>query len=93
MNESSKEDWSLLTKKQKFGYWLIRVLGSLQKLVHEKLLGERMWKSADGRVTPISKMSHGHLDNCVRMLLRAGDQEGMLKDMLDEQHRRIFNGS
>lgn len=48
--------------------WLTAWLYSLQRVP--------VWRSFDGRVTPISKMTDDHLKNTVRMLARNSDKTG-----------------
>jgi len=40
------------------------------------LQGVPVWRSFDGRVTPISEMTTDHLKNSVRMLMRQAMKEG-----------------
>ncbi len=83
-----KEDTSALTRVQRFGYWLVRLLGSLQTWAQFRFVGERVWRSADGRCTPISKMSDTHLYNSLRMLQRQKDQSDLERVLRSEYERR-----
>lgn len=84
-----KEDWTALTFTQKFGYWIVRALGTLQALVQARLIKEPVWRSANGKCTPISRMSTGHLHNSLRMLQRTGDQPELEACLRAEYGRRL----
>jgi hypothetical protein len=84
-----KEDWSALTRSQRFGYWLVRLLGTLQAVIQTRLIGEPVWRSAMGVCTPVSKLSSGHLHNALRMVQRSGDQPELLQVLHAEYARRL----
>jgi hypothetical protein len=84
----NKEDWSLLSFRERFGYRLIRILSSLQQLVYLFVLRTYVWRSADGTLTPVHKMTDSHLVNSLRMLRRNGGQAKIVLILRTELERR-----
>lgn len=86
-----KEDMSSLTKTQLLGYLAIRFLGGLQSIIYKYVVKDLVWRSADGRCTPLRKMENGHLLNTINMLFRTGSyisQYKMYKALIEEKQRR-----
>jgi hypothetical protein len=85
----NKENWSLLSFRERLGYRMIRFLSFLQQLVHTHILRTYVWRSADGTLTPLPKMRDRHLNNCIKMLNRQGDQPKTLELLHKERARRL----
>lgn len=83
------DDFSGMKARQRVGYRLVRLLGVLQEWVWKHVIGEYVWRSADGRCVPVSKMSDEHLMNALRMLMRTGDQREKLAALSAEYTRRL----
>jgi hypothetical protein len=53
--------------------------------VYHKVLREVVWRCADGKCVPISKLSDRHLDNIIAMLSRSREQNELLVAMMYEK--------
>lgn len=67
------DDLSNLTERQRKGWEIINGLGEQMEKIFDEMIGEPVWRSADGRVSPISKMDNNHLRNSINMLERRGE--------------------
>lgn len=63
-------DWSRVPRWTRFWYRVSNFLGFLQAIIHHRFIGEPVWRSSDGRITPIKDLEDSHLNNIVRMLQR-----------------------
>ncbi len=84
------EDWSSMNKTQRFGYYLIRYLGKLQQLCYDYIIGEPVWRCADGKCIPISKLENNHLANIIHMLERNNQQKELLNALKTEYAKRYI---
>lgn len=89
-NMSISEDWSYLSIKQCIGYSLIRMLGFLQQLCYHKIIGEIVWRTAEGKCIPLSKISNNHLLNIINMLKRNNEQPEYL-EIFNKEFLKRFN--
>ena len=78
------DDLSALTTTQKIGLGIVNQVGAIQAKLHEIFVDEPVWRSADGRVTPISKMDQFHLQNSMKMMGRNGNTGYKFQQLLDE---------
>jgi hypothetical protein len=85
----TKEDWSSLNRTQRLGYFMIRYLGILQQWCYHKLIGEIVWRTAEGRCIPLSKITDNHMYNIIKMLERTGEQPEFLRLFKQEFAKRI----
>lgn len=88
-----KDDLSGLTPTQQKGWEIISELARQQEKIFDEMIGEPVWRSADGRVTPMSKMTDTHLRNSIKMLERYGHTEDnpkypQLKTEWEKRHPR-----
>lgn len=68
--------------------WAIRQTSALTRWLYS-LQGVPVWRSFDGRVTPIDQMTNNHLRNTVRMLERGAQTNAPIyRFMRDELQRR-----
>ena len=63
---------SAMTRRQHIGFWLVHVLAWLQAWVYAHIIRDRVWRSADGRCTPVRAMTDNHVRHALRMILRQG---------------------
>lgn len=77
-----------MTRKQKTAYWVITQLARAQSWIYRRILKERVWRSADGRVMLISEMTDSHLKNAIRMLRCRPHEQPAALDALDAEFRR-----
>lgn len=84
-----KDNWSALTLVQKIGYSIIKLLGIVESFVWRRLIGTYVWRSSDGKCTPLTEMGLGHLENSIAMLTRDGTQEDKLIMLQKEYVRRV----
>lgn len=76
------------TRRQRFGYWLVRRLSALQEWIYRRVIQDDVWCSSDGRVTPVREMDARHLRNAYRLLRRERgqpDKEAMLRAELERR--------
>jgi hypothetical protein len=78
-----------LTENQRKGWEIINALGEQQEKIFDTLIGEPVWRSADGRVLPISKMSDAHLANAIKMIERSGDLTEKYQQLREEFSKRV----
>jgi hypothetical protein len=81
------EDWSKMTKRQRFGYLLVRLLGKMQQWIYHYVIKDQVWRSADGVCTPIREMDDRHLINSYNMCMRNG-RSGVVKTLKAEMFMR-----
>ena len=62
-----KDNWD------RFWYGVVDALGTIQTNILVYVIKQYVWRSFDGRVTPIREMTDGHLRNAYNMLLRKDD--------------------
>jgi hypothetical protein len=89
-----KQDTRQLTRQQRIGYWLIGALGTLQQIIYHTLVRELVWRSANGKCTPVRKMDTMHLHNAYRMCLRNGSlmtAQTLLTEIERRNHARTSN--
>lgn len=84
-----RDDFSGMGTRQRIGYRLVRLLGTLQAFTYRHVIGEYVWRSADGRCLPVSKMTDEHLQNAMKMLIKQQNQQRKLKMLSDEYTRRM----
>jgi hypothetical protein len=65
-------DTSTLSQRQRFGFWLVHALAWLQAWVYVRIIQDQVWRSADGRCTPVRQMTNSHLYNAWCMVRRNG---------------------
>ena len=80
-----------MTRRQSFGYWIVQLLGMLQVLCYRHLIKDAVWRSADGKVTPLRKMDRQHLWNAYNMCVRNGSHD-KAQALAAEIDRRIQVG-
>lgn len=47
---------------------------------------EEYWKKLDGSLIAVGDMTHGHLQNILRMILRARRKANIVDNMLDDEY-------
>ena len=87
-----RDDRSGLPARARFGLWLVHVLAWLQTIIYRRVIRGTVWRSADGRVMLVSQMTDRHLLNSIRMLERAGDQQGRARELYAELSSRPWCG-
>lgn len=83
------DNWAPMSRRQKAGYALVRLLGWMQEQVYRHVIRDYVWRSADGRCTPLREMEDGHLYNVLRMLKRASSSPEKLRLIEAEVLRRM----
>lgn len=77
------------TRKDKFWFYLVYGLGSLQIFILDNLVEEPYWRSKDGKVRPLRSLDDRYLLNIEALLKRRGDQDkGIYKRVNHELWRR-----
>jgi len=61
----------------------------LQVLCYKHIIKDVVWRSANGKVTPIRKMDRQHLWNAYNMCVRNGNIDETARALGDEIDRRI----
>jgi hypothetical protein len=78
-----------MTRRQRFGYWLVQLLGMAQVLCYKHIIKDIVWRSANGKVTPLRKMNQQHLWNAYNMCVRQGVNDSTVRALAEEIDRRI----
>jgi hypothetical protein len=75
-----------------FWYWVIDTMSCTQAAIYFHVLKRPVWRSFDGRVTPMDEMNDGHLRNSIRMMIRKGQDGDIVFKRLTEEadRRRLF---
>jgi hypothetical protein len=59
-----------MNKKQQLGYKIIKALGRVQEVIYERIVGEHVWVSSDGKCTLYSELDNTHLRKICAKLIR-----------------------
>jgi len=78
-----------MTRRQRFGYWLVQLLGMAQVLCYKHIIKDIVWRSANGKVTTLRKMGQQHLWNAYNMCVRQGANDSTVRALAEEIDRRI----
>jgi hypothetical protein len=79
-----------MTRRQRFGYWIVQLLGMAQVLCYKYLIQDVVWRSANGKVTPLRKMDRQHLWNAYNMCVRNGQKDETVHALNLEIERRMY---
>lgn len=71
-----KDRYTKMTPQQILGYVAVKFLGMLQQWIYTHVIGDRVWRTANGECIPLSKMETSHLLNAYRMKLRDQEKHG-----------------
>lgn len=78
-----------MTRRQRFGYWLVQLLGMTQVLCYKHIIKDIVWRSANGKVATLRKMNPQHLWNAYNMCVRQGGNDSTVRALAEEIDRRI----
>ena len=78
-----------MNKRQKFGYFLVKLLSKCIVLVYRYVARDQVWRSADGRVTPYRELDDTHLSSIITMYVQTGRRRDTAFDaLINERLRR-----
>ena len=77
-----------LSPRQALGLGMVTVLAKLQALIYTTVIQDKVWRSFDGTITPVKKMSFSHLVNARNMVERRDGRSESWHMLQDEINNR-----
>ena len=88
-NDRIDFDKDTTSDEDAFWYRALWLLGSIQELIAEHCVQDPVWRSFDGRVTSMRKMSDKHLYNSIRYCARNLETDSVqYRNLVRERTRR-----
>lgn len=79
---------NFLSPRQALGFGMVTALAKLQELIYTNVIKDKVWRSFDGTITPVKKMTFSHLINARNMVERRDGRSESWHMLQDEINNR-----